>query len=82
MALDIWHAILPLAAVLVPAILARFNVKVPIIVPGPNIPQVPSVDQPIADFRDWCKLVNTKQIQMDSEDVKALQEVKTIFPQV
>lgn len=64
-----------LAGVLLPALLSKLGINVPVIVPVPGIPQVPSVDKPLADCLGLLDQYAAKTAVPDPTDMAAMQSI-------
>ena len=73
------------AAVFVPKILSKFGITNPAITPAPqplNVPQVPTIDKPIADFLAYLDQRDAGRIILDVEDVRGIDLVaRRLSPQ-
>lgn len=64
------------AGVLLPALLAKLKINVPVIVPGPVIPQVPSVDEPLIKCDQLLDLYAAKSVVPDVADIDAMKKIR------
>lgn len=72
-----WTTIIAaVAGVLLPALLARLKINVPVIVPTPSIPQVPSVDEPLIKCEQLLDMYAAKTVTPDATDIAAMQTLK------
>ena len=75
-----WYALFAgLAGVLVPALLSRLGIKVPVIVPTPApspSPNIPLADEELVQFDRWLDRAASKQITVDTFDLQLLMSMR------
>lgn len=76
--MDLTTILVGIAGVLLPALLAKLKLNVPVIVPQipPSIPQVPSVDEPLVKCEQLLDMYAAKTVTPDATDIAAMQTIK------
>jgi hypothetical protein len=71
------NVILAAGGALLPALLKKLNLNIPILVPQPDpVPQLPTVDAPLQACFDLLGKYEAKQVVPDTADLAAMAEIK------